>query len=100
MRRPVLLPLLPLYAAGSALGNLFRALGWQKFRAFYHPVISIGNLSTGGAIKTPLAITLARLLTARGFQVDVLSRGYGRKSRGPAQFRLDGNAEQFGDEPL
>src|SRR5213079_2041369 len=64
------------------------------------PVISIGNLSTGGAGKTPLAITLARLLTARGFQVDVLSRGYGRKSRGPAQVRLDGNAEQFGDEPL
>lgn len=100
MRRPALLPLVPLYAAGSALRNLGMAVGWEKVRALYHPVISIGNLSTGGAGKTPLAITLARLLTARGFQVDVLSRGYGRKSREPARVRLEGNAEQFGDEPL
>jgi tetraacyldisaccharide 4'-kinase len=92
--------MVPLYAAGSMLRNLRMALGWEKVRALWHPVISIGNLSTGGAGKTPLAITLARLLTARGFQVDVLSRGYGRKSRGPARVRLDGNSEQFGDEPL
>jgi tetraacyldisaccharide 4'-kinase len=100
MRRPVLLPLVPLYAAGSALRNFRVSLGWEKLRALWHPVISIGNLSTGGAGKTPLAITLARLLTARGFQVDVLSRGYGRKSREPARVPLDGNVEQFGDEPL
>jgi tetraacyldisaccharide 4'-kinase len=100
MRRPVLLPLVPLYATGSALRNLRVALGWEKVRALWHPVISIGNLSTGGAGKTPLAITLARLLMTRGFQVDVLSRGYGRKSREPARVRLDGNVEQFGDEPL
>jgi tetraacyldisaccharide 4'-kinase len=100
MRRPVLLPLVPLYVAGSALRNLGMAVGCEKVRALFHPVISIGNLSTGGAGKTPLAITLARLLTARGLQIDVLSRGYGRKTSGPAQVHLDGNAEQFGDEPL
>ena len=100
MRRPVLLPLVPLYATGSALRNLRVILGWDEVHALWHPVISVGNLSTGGAGKTPFVITLARLLTARGFQVDVLSRGYGRKSRGPARVSLDGNAEQFGDEPL
>ena len=100
MKRPILLPLLPLYATGSALRNLGVALGWPKIRALYHPVISIGNLSAGGAGKTPFTITLARLLTARGFQVDVLSRGYRRKGRRPARVLLDGNAEQFGDEPL
>lgn len=100
MRRPYLLPLVPLYAAGSALRHVGMAVGWKTVRALYHPVISIGNLSTGGAGKTPLAITLANLFTAHGFQVDVLSRGYGRKSQGPAQVRLDGSADQFGDEPL
>lgn len=100
MRRPLLLPLVPLYATGSALRNLGVALGWPKTRALYHPVISIGNLSTGGAGKTPFAMTLARLLTARGFQVDVLSRGYGRSSRMPARVQIDGSVEQFGDEPL
>ena len=100
MRRPVLLPLVPLYSAGSGLRNLSRALGWQKVRALWHPVISIGNLSTGGSGKTPLAITLARLFADRGFHVDVLSRGYGRKDSRPARVELDGNTEQFGDEPL
>jgi tetraacyldisaccharide 4'-kinase len=95
MRRPWLAPLVPLYAAGAALRARMqpvRRLGW--------PVISIGNLSTGGAGKTPLAIVLAQLLAARGVQVDVLSRGYGRTSREPARVRPDGNAAEFGDEPL
>jgi tetraacyldisaccharide 4'-kinase len=63
-------------------------------------VISIGNLSTGGSGKTPLAIAIAKLLAARGFHVDVLSRGYGRKSQVPARVRPEGTAEEFGDEPL
>ncbi len=95
MRRPWLAPLVPLYAAGAALRarmQPMRQLGW--------PVITIGNLSTGGAGKTPLTIALAQLLTARGLHVDVLSRGYGRTSRKPARVRIDGTAAEFGDEPL
>ncbi|MGE0713064.1 MAG: tetraacyldisaccharide 4'-kinase [Planctomycetota bacterium] len=41
------------------------------------PVISIGNLTTGGTGKTPVVIALARRLTARGERVAVLARGYG-----------------------
>ena len=82
---PLLLPLVPLYAAGLALRELRLTRGWEPIRRLRHPVISIGNLSTGGSGKTPLAITLARLLSARGFHVDVLSRGYGRNGREPAQ---------------
>jgi tetraacyldisaccharide 4'-kinase len=100
MRRPVLLPLVPLYAAGSGLGSLCRSLGWPKIRALAHPVISIGNISTGGSGKTPFVIALARLLRAQGFYVDVLSRGYGRKNGPPIRVQLEGNAEEFGDEPL
>jgi tetraacyldisaccharide 4'-kinase len=100
MNRPLLLPLVPLYAAGLALRELRLTRGWEPIRRLRHPLISIGNLSTGGSGKTPLAITLARLLSGRGFHVDVLSRGYGRNGREPAQVLPDGTAEQFGDEPL
>jgi len=100
MKRPLLLPLVPLYAAGLALRELRLSRGWEPIRRLRHPVISIGNLSTGGSGKTPLTIALARLLSARGFHVDVLSRGYGRQSREPIRVKPDGTAEEFGDEPL
>jgi tetraacyldisaccharide 4'-kinase len=100
MKRPLLLPLVPLYAAGLALRELRLSRGWESIRRLRYPVISIGNLSTGGSGKTPLTIALARVLSARGFDVDVLSRGYGRQSRDAARVKPDGTAEEFGDEPL
>ena len=98
MKRPILLPLVPLYSACLALREFGHRRGWERTRWLSYPVISIGNLSTGGSGKTPLAITLARLLSARGFHVDVLSRGYGRRGREPARVKPDGTAEEFGDE--
>lgn len=100
MKRPWLAPFTPLYAAGVALGDLRLRRGWEPVRRLRWPVISVGNLSTGGAGKTPLAIALARLLTERGLSVDVLSRGYGRQTKKPARVDPNGTAEQFGDEPL
>lgn len=100
MKRPLLLPLVPLYAAGVALRELRLRRGWEPVRRLRSPVVSIGNLSAGGSGKTPMAIALARLLAASGFQVDVLSRGYGRMSREPARVQPEGTAEQYGDEPL
>lgn len=100
MKRPLLLPLVPLYAAGLALREMRLERGWEKVRILWYPVISVGNLSTGGSGKTPLVIALARLLRAEGYGVDVLSRGYGRESRGAVRVRNDGSAEEFGDEPL
>jgi tetraacyldisaccharide 4'-kinase len=72
----------------------------QPVRRLRWPVISIGNLSTGGAGKTPFTIALAQALTRRGFHVDVLSRGYGRVSRKAMRVDPNGTAEQFGDEPI
>lgn len=100
MRRPWLAPLVPFYAAGTAWRNLRLKRGWEPVRRLKWPVISIGNLSTGGSGKTPLAIALAKLLTARGFAVDVLSRGYGRAGKETTRVDPDGSAAQFGDEPL
>jgi len=95
VKRPWLAPLVPLYAAGAAL----RARLLKRSRLTW-PVISVGNLSTGGAGKTPLTIALARLLAEQGIHVDVLSRGYGRRSAQALRVDVNGDAERFGDEPL
>ncbi len=100
MKRPWLAPLAPLYAAGVALRNLRLDKGWEQLRRLSWPVVSIGNLSTGGAGKTPLTIALAQLLHGCGFHVDVLSRGYGRCSTQAVRVQPEGTAEEFGDEPL
>ncbi|HVC46231.1 MAG TPA: tetraacyldisaccharide 4'-kinase [Terracidiphilus sp.] len=93
-------PFVPLYAAGVRWRNLLAETRWEPSRELRLPVVSIGSLSTGGAGKTPLTIELARLLSARGFYVDVLSRGYGRRTSIAARVRPEGVAEDFGDEPL
>jgi len=63
-------------------------------------VISVGNLSVGGSGKTPFVVLLGGLLKSRGIKFDVLSRGYGRQSRGVALVDPSGAARDFGDEPL
>ncbi len=97
IERPWLAPLTPLYRLALGLRELELRSEVQRLR---WPVISIGNLSTGGSGKTPLTITLARALSGRGVHVDVLSRGYGRVSRAAMHVDLNGTAEEFGDEPL
>lgn len=60
----------------------------------------MGNLSAGGSGKTPFVMLLGELLKARAVKFDVLSRGYGRRSRGVLPVDPAGLPEQFGDEPL
>jgi tetraacyldisaccharide 4'-kinase len=64
------------------------------------PVISVGNISVGGSGKTPFVQTLGRWLNAQGIPFDILSRGYGRESRGVLQVDPSGLAALYGDEPL
>jgi tetraacyldisaccharide 4'-kinase len=98
--RPWLLPLNPLYRAAVTFRELRLSRGWEPVQRLSWPVVSIGNLSTGGAGKTPLTIELSRLLTATGVSVDILSRGYGRKTHSATRVNPAGSAEDFGDEPL
>jgi tetraacyldisaccharide 4'-kinase len=97
-----LAPLTPPYAAAVVAKNAAYDHGLLRQKKLRGPVISIGNLSTGGGGKTPFVIALAKLLTNAGISVDVLSRGYGRSS--DAVERVDpgpqATAVQFGDEPL
>ena len=70
-----------------------------KSESFDLPVISIGNLSTGGTGKTPLTEYIIQLLN-KDYKVAVLSRGYGRKTKG---FRIVNETDTYnetGDEPL
>jgi tetraacyldisaccharide 4'-kinase len=65
------------------------------------PVVCIGNLTVGGAGKTPLTLTLARLLQAAGDAPVLLSRGYGGRLAGPLQVDpARHRAADVGDEPL
>jgi tetraacyldisaccharide 4'-kinase len=54
----------------------------------------------GGSGKTPFVLLLGEFLKARGLQFDILSRGYGRQSRGAMIVDPAGSAHDFGDEPL
>ncbi len=74
-----------------------RVLGSRRLQG---PVISVGNISAGGSGKTPFVILLGELLKARGIGFDVLSRGYGRKTRGVLLVDPGGLPAEFGDEPL
>jgi tetraacyldisaccharide 4'-kinase len=93
-------PLTGLYGAATALRNTLYDRAALSSRQLEQPVISVGNLSVGGSGKTPFVIALGKLLKARGIRFDVLSRGYGRKTRGVLVVETDGRAADFGDEPL
>lgn len=87
--------------------SLRRALyrrGILPSEALPRPVISIGNLGVGGSGKTPHVQFLASWMTGLGLKVAVLSRGYGRESRGVVWVsRGEGplvSAEVGGDEPV
>ncbi|MBN2056011.1 tetraacyldisaccharide 4'-kinase [bacterium] len=68
------------------------------------PVISVGNLTTGGTGKTPFTISLARRLLAGGHRPVILSRGYNRTGRAPIAFVSNRSQvllspAEAGDEP-
>lgn len=89
-----------LFGAGVRTRNALYDRGRLRTGRLQGPVISVGNLSVGGAGKTPFVIMLGQLLQSRGLEFDVLSRGYGRSSRGVAFVDPQGSPREFGDEPL
>lgn len=95
----VLAPFSWLYGAVMRIRNFLYDKGWKKSYSFDQAVISVGNLSVGGTGKTPMIEYLVRLLS-KEYSIAILSRGYGRETKG---FRLAGetdNASTVGDEPF
>ncbi len=91
----LLSPLAGIYGAVAALR--MRSPG----RSVGVPVICLGNLTVGGAGKTPAALAVGRLLLGAHQRPFFLSRGYGGRLAGPV--RVDPaahSAAAVGDEPL
>jgi tetraacyldisaccharide 4'-kinase len=93
-------PLASIYGGVVGARNSFYDWGLFRAKRLAGAVVSVGNLSTGGSGKTPFVLLLGELLQARGVQFDVLSRGYGRQTRGALAVDPAGSPREFGDEPL
>jgi tetraacyldisaccharide 4'-kinase len=99
-----------LRAAAAAYRGLVETQRWLygrgvlRPRSLACPVVSIGNLTVGGTGKTPAVELAVRTLAEQGHRPAVVSRGYGRKTRGiqivadVATIRLE--PEEAGDEPF
>lgn len=99
----------------SALGAVYG--GVARFRRTWYdrrpasrvrlsrPVVSVGNMVTGGSGKTPVVAAVAAVLSRHGHRPAILSRGYGRSRRAPGIVVVtEGTGplvpvEQSGDEP-
>lgn len=97
--RILLAPLSLLYGLAISLRDFFYRIGILKSVRFDMPVISVGNLSVGGAGKTPHIEYLIRLLKDY-INVATLSRGYRRKTTGFMLAKPGMTASDLGDEPL
>lgn len=65
------------------------------------PVIIVGNITLGGTGKSPVVIHLAERLSASGYKIGVLSRGYGGASSNyPLEVTRNSLPDEVGDEPL
>lgn len=96
-------------AAGALLaplGALYGAAAGLRERTTtpWHapvPILCVGNLTVGGAGKTPTALAIARILQDWHLHVAFLSRGYGGALRGPVEVdETRHTAGDVGDEPL
>ncbi len=99
-----LLPLAWLYGSLVCLRRWAYAGGLLASYRAPVPVLVVGNVVAGGAGKTPTLIALVEHLQARGLQVGVVTRGYGRRKASPAQDCLEvvpsSLPQNVGDEPL
>jgi len=98
----ILYPFIPVYAFIIWLRNFLFDKNIFKSRSVKAKVFSVGNITFGGSGKTPVTIYLTSLLKQGGYKVGVLSRGYGRKSKGYVLVydgsKFQSTVEKSGDE--
>ena len=83
----------------TSIRNFIYNIGVIKSHQFNLPIISVGNLVLGGSGKTPTIEYLIRLLS-KNYKIAVLSRGYGRKSKGFIIADSNSDTNLIGDEPM
>lgn len=97
--RILLSPFALLFGLGVTIKNILYAIGLLRGVKYSLPVIGVGNLTVGGAGKTPHTEYMIRLLQPY-LQVATLSRGYARKSKGFILANVQHTHNQIGDEPM
>jgi tetraacyldisaccharide 4'-kinase len=82
-------------------GYRYKTLGdLKRIKKLPLPVISVGNITTGGTGKTPAVIAIAEQARRRGLRPCILTRGYRGRLRGPVFVSEENYAADVGDEPL
>ena len=82
-----------------SIRNVFFNFGILKSERFTFPIICIGNLNVGGTGKTPHTEYLINLLSGK-YKLAILSRGYGRNTKGFIVADKNASAKTIGDEPF
>lgn len=109
MNRPpitsALKPLGLLYGAAMRARSALYGRGVLSSYELGAPVVSVGNITTGGTGKTPVVAWIAEALALEGLRVCILTRGYGRRDEGRRVLVSDGatllsSADEGGDEPF
>ena len=94
-----LFPLAILYSSITSLRNLFFDLGIFTSRKYKNPTIGVGNLSVGGTGKS-VCVDYVVSLVKKNNEVAILSRGYGRLTKGYVEAKKTSTFKEIGDEPL
>ncbi len=97
--RFLVFPLSIIFKFVTDIRNKLYDCNFLKSEKINVPVISVGNLSTGGTGKTPLVDFIIYNLK-RDYNISVLSRGYNRKSKGFIEIKNIDNPSLVGDEPF
>jgi len=97
--RIIFLPIALVYGIVIRFRHFLFNVGILKSQTYNYPIIGVGNLVMGGSGKTPHIEDLVRLLSDE-FKVTILSRGYGRKSKGYLKANQYSKYEDIGDEPM
>jgi len=95
----LLLPFSWFYAAVLAVRNWLYDHGWKRSAPGWVPLLGVGNLRVGGTGKTPHVAWLVEELLRQGQRPAILSRGYGRQTKGPRLATARDSAATVGDEP-
>ncbi len=97
--RLLLYPFSLIYCLITGIRNFLFDKNIFKSTNYTIPLISVGNLTVGGTGKTPLTEYLIKLLFTQ-YNCALLSRGYGRKTKGPLIADASATPEKIGDEPM